>query len=304
MQSRSAHPPEVWSIHEDGKRREQDVDFKDGECQDGENFSSRSSGSTGSIIFSIALRADSGREGISRDTKRKPDLNSRSSKPRIPTVSSPVEENTEKRLEEGDYFETNLVGLIPEDGFLQIYQELDTWSQTSTEIHSLNLNLTSPPQEVNQERISYSESNEESFDSGSLGIEDSSVSDHNIIQTPLKDQLSEPEPEIISDPDLVELDEKEEFLLPEIKQEEESQNFDINQNPEINPSVGTNPELTVQSLPGSKNYPEKNTFNEKVVSNKIILEKELSLWSKIKYSNLNIFRTRCCKPLLFQAQNI
>ena len=279
MQSRSAHPPEVRSIHEDGKRREQDVDFKDGECQDGENFSARSSGSTGSIIFSIALRADSGREGISRDNKRKQDLNSRSSKPRIPTVSSPVEENTEKRLEEEDYFETNLVGLIPEDGFLQIYQELDTWSQTSTEIHSLNLNLTSPPQEVNQERISYSESNEESFDSGSLCVEDSSVSDHNIIQTPPKSQLSEPEPETISVPDLAELDEpnipeKEETVLPKIKQEEEeeSQNVDINQNPEINPSVGTNPELTVQSLPGSKNYPEKNTFIETVVSKKIILE--------------------------------
>jgi len=32
--------------------------------------------------------------------------------------------------------------------------------------------------------------------------------------------------------------------------------------------------------------------------------KELSLWHKIKYLNLNIFRTRCCKPLIFQAQII
>lgn len=288
MQSRSAHPPEVRSIHEDGKRREQDGDFKDGECQDGENFSARSSGSSGSIIFSIALRADSGRKSISRDTKRKPGLNSRSSKPRIPTVSSPVqfvEENTEERLEEGDYFETNLAGLIPEDGFLQIYQELDTWSQTSTEIHSLNLNLTSPLHEVNQERISYLESNEESFDSGSLGVEDLSVSDQNIIQTPLKVQIFDPEPEIISEPDLAELDEshfpeEEETVLPEIKQEdkEESPNFDINQNPEIDPSVETNLELTDQSLSGSENYPEKSLLNEtvppvgKVVSIKIILE--------------------------------
>jgi len=32
--------------------------------------------------------------------------------------------------------------------------------------------------------------------------------------------------------------------------------------------------------------------------------KELSLWNKIKYLNLNIFRTRCCKPLIFQTQII
>ena len=30
------------------------------------------------------------------------------------------------------------------------------------------------------------------------------------------------------------------------------------------------------------------------------LIKELSLCNKIKYLNLNIFRTRCCKPLIFQ----
>ena len=32
--------------------------------------------------------------------------------------------------------------------------------------------------------------------------------------------------------------------------------------------------------------------------------KGLSLWNKIKYSNLNIFRTRFCKPLIFQTQII
>ena len=32
--------------------------------------------------------------------------------------------------------------------------------------------------------------------------------------------------------------------------------------------------------------------------------KELSLWNNIKYLNLNIFRTRCCKPLIFQTQII
>ena len=32
--------------------------------------------------------------------------------------------------------------------------------------------------------------------------------------------------------------------------------------------------------------------------------KESSLWNKIKYLNLNIFRTRCCKPLIFQTQII
>ena len=31
---------------------------------------------------------------------------------------------------------------------------------------------------------------------------------------------------------------------------------------------------------------------------------ELSLWNKIKYLNLNIFRTRWCKPLIFQTQII
>ena len=30
--------------------------------------------------------------------------------------------------------------------------------------------------------------------------------------------------------------------------------------------------------------------------------KELSLWNKIKSLNLNIFRTRCCKPSIFQTQ--
>ena len=34
------------------------------------------------------------------------------------------------------------------------------------------------------------------------------------------------------------------------------------------------------------------------------VSKELSLWNKIKYLNLNIFRTRCCKPLIFQTQII
>ena len=32
--------------------------------------------------------------------------------------------------------------------------------------------------------------------------------------------------------------------------------------------------------------------------------KELSLWNKIKYLNLNIFRIRCCKPLMFQTHII
>ena len=36
----------------------------------------------------------------------------------------------------------------------------------------------------------------------------------------------------------------------------------------------------------------------------IVVSKELSLWNKIKYLNLNIFRTRCCKPLIFQTQII
>ena len=36
----------------------------------------------------------------------------------------------------------------------------------------------------------------------------------------------------------------------------------------------------------------------------IFIPKELSLWNKIKYFNLNIFRTRCCKPLIFQTQII
>ena len=31
------------------------------------------------------------------------------------------------------------------------------------------------------------------------------------------------------------------------------------------------------------------------------IEKELNLWNKIKYLNLNIFRTRCCKPVKFQT---
>ena len=34
------------------------------------------------------------------------------------------------------------------------------------------------------------------------------------------------------------------------------------------------------------------------------IEKELSLWNKIKHLNLNIFRARCCKPLIFQTQII
>ena len=34
------------------------------------------------------------------------------------------------------------------------------------------------------------------------------------------------------------------------------------------------------------------------------VSKELSLWNEIKYLNHNIFRTRCCKPLIFQTQII
>ena len=37
---------------------------------------------------------------------------------------------------------------------------------------------------------------------------------------------------------------------------------------------------------------------------KNVLTKELSLWNKIKYLNLNTFRTRCCNPLIFQNQII
>ena len=37
---------------------------------------------------------------------------------------------------------------------------------------------------------------------------------------------------------------------------------------------------------------------------RIFLPKELSLWNKIKYLNLNIFWTRCCKPSIFQTQII
>ena len=34
----------------------------------------------------------------------------------------------------------------------------------------------------------------------------------------------------------------------------------------------------------------------------ILSKKELSFWNKIKYLNHNIFKTRCCKPLIFQTQ--
>ena len=43
------------------------------------------------------------------------------------------------------------------------------------------------------------------------------------------------------------------------------------------------------------------TFLSAIIS---IIAKELSLCNKIKYLNLNIFRTRCCKPLIFQTQII
>jgi len=36
----------------------------------------------------------------------------------------------------------------------------------------------------------------------------------------------------------------------------------------------------------------------------ILTSKEWSLWNKIKHLNHNIFRTRCCKPLIFQTQII
>ena len=41
-----------------------------------------------------------------------------------------------------------------------------------------------------------------------------------------------------------------------------------------------------------------------IIPSSMILTKELSLWNQIKYLNLNIFRTRCCKPLIFQTQII
>ena len=34
------------------------------------------------------------------------------------------------------------------------------------------------------------------------------------------------------------------------------------------------------------------------------VSKELSLWNKIRYLSINIFRTQCCKPLKFQTQII
>ena len=58
--------------------------------------------------------------------------------------------------------------------------------------------------------------------------------------------------------------------------------------------------------------PTKTLFlsKKKTLScNQLILDcicpsKELSLWNKIKYLNLNILRTRCCKPLILQIQII
>ena len=36
----------------------------------------------------------------------------------------------------------------------------------------------------------------------------------------------------------------------------------------------------------------------------VFFSKELNIWNKIKHLNLNIFRTRCCKHLIFQTQII
>ena len=52
----------------------------------------------------------------------------------------------------------------------------------------------------------------------------------------------------------------------------------------------------------------RNIFRIIIPSKKQLLRnyvsKELSLRNKIKYLNHNIFRTRCCKPLIFQTQII
>ena len=48
-----------------------------------------------------------------------------------------------------------------------------------------------------------------------------------------------------------------------------------------------------------------NRFKEgSIFVTEFIWKKELSLCHKLHYSNPNIFRTRCCKPLLFQTQTI
>ena len=47
-----------------------------------------------------------------------------------------------------------------------------------------------------------------------------------------------------------------------------------------------------------KNYLQTNPIN----FHSLKVTKELSLWNEIKYLNLNIFRTRFCKPLIFQTQ--
>ena len=85
-------------------------------------------------------------------------------------------ESSEGSFEERDYFETDLAGFIPEDGFLQVFQDLDTLSQISTEIHSLNIHLTTPDHKVQIpeegqdqfQQISYSESKDDISDTGSI----------------------------------------------------------------------------------------------------------------------------------------
>jgi len=64
--------------------------------------------------------------------------------------------------------------------------------------------------------------------------------------------------------------------------------------------------IKIELLP-LHNFPKiwyENKRHLSKLSNINHLPKELSLWNKIKYLNLNIFRTRCCKPLIFQTQII
>ena len=63
----------------------------------------------------------------------------------------------------------------------------------------------------------------------------------------------------------------------------------------INVNIFADPDL------GSQNTANPTDHDSKDCKKNL---KELSLWNKIKYLNHNIFRTRCCKPLIFQTQII
>ena len=62
----------------------------------------------------------------------------------------------------------------------------------------------------------------------------------------------------------------------------------------------------VSMVPVKENFFEKNflSFVFCKFSHFHAQIKELSFWNKIKYVNLNIFRSRCCKPMIFQTQII